>query len=104
MSFQRVPVDWPDWRGAVRRFANSINDLGQGRSNAIGEVTLTASQTTTVVTDARVGTDSVISMMPTTANAAAESWYIGTVGKQTFTITHANNSQTDRTYTYAIQG
>lgn len=88
--------------------AQAVNQLSDGRSNGFGSVTLTANQTTTAVTDVRVGTDSVISLMPTTANAAAEvgagGMYVGTVTAQSFTITHANNAQTDRTFTYAIQG
>jgi hypothetical protein len=45
--------------------------------------------------------------MPTTANAAAEigngTIYVSSRGKQTATITHANNSQTDRTFAYALR-
>ena len=46
--------------------------------------------------------------MPTTANASAEvgagTIYVSARAKQTFTLTHANNGQTDRTYKYAIIG
>ena len=103
MSFAAVPAEWSEWRGALRRIANSVNSLGDGRSNAVGSVTLAESTTTTVVTDPRVGTDSVISLMPTTANAAAEAPHIA-VDAGTFTITHANAATTDRTFSYAVQG
>lgn len=108
MSFRVVPSDWSEWRGAFRRLADAVNQLADGRSNGFGSVTLTANQATTAVTDRRVGTDSVITLMPTTSNAAAEigngTLYIGTVTAESFTITHANNAQTDRTFTYAITG
>jgi hypothetical protein len=44
--------------------------------------------------------------MPTTANAAAElaTMFVSSRGKQTFTITHANNGQTDRTFKYVVIG
>lgn len=89
-----------------REIAQAVNLIIDGRSNAIGSVTLTSSAASTVVTDLRVGTSSRILLMPTTSNAAAAlaTTYIGTVGNQTFTITHANNGQTDKTFKYAIVG
>lgn len=106
MSFRAVPTDWSEWRGALRRLAIAINQLGDGRSNGFGSVTLTANQATTVVTDRRVGTDTTITFMPETANAAAEmdGMYVGTVTAGSFTITHANNAQTDRDFRYMLQG
>ena len=99
-------ADKDEW---LRQIALAINLLIDGKSNAIGEVTLTASAaSTTVNTGAalRVGADSRILLMPTTANAAAAlaTTYIGTVGKQTFTVSHANNAQADKTFKYAIIG
>lgn len=86
----------------------TTNQLLDGHSNNVGTVTLTASVATTVVDDRRTGVNSVILFMPTTANAAAEvgagTMYISARGKQTFTITHANNAQTDRTFAYAAFG
>lgn len=84
------------------RINQAIRDLFAGRSNAVGEVTLTESTTTTAVTAINVGADTKIFLMPTTANAAAEigngTAYVSAVGQGTFTITHANNAQTDRTF------
>ena len=108
MSFQRVPTTWADMADIVRRLADAVNQLGDGRSNGFGAVTLTASSATTAVTDRRVGTDAVITFMPTTANAAAEvgagGMYVSARGAGTFTITHANNAQNDRTFAYSVQG
>lgn len=86
----------------------SLQQLAAGRSNAVGTVTLTASVTTTTVTDNNCASGSTPILIPTTANASAEmgngTIYISTVANKSFTITHANNSQTDRTFKYAILG
>lgn len=82
------------------------NGIMQGRLNDKGTVTLTASAATTVVSDRRVGPNSVITFMPTTANAAAEigngTMYVSARSDGTFTVTHANNAQTDRTFGYRV--
>jgi hypothetical protein len=98
----RIPlVDWRQPGDAVRRLADAIRELADGRSNGFGSVTLADGTATT-------GTDTVVTFMPTTANAAAEvgagGMYVGTVTNGSFTITHANNAQTDRTFTYCLQG
>ena len=108
MSWQRIPVSWINIEEFVRRIAHGVNQLGDGRSNGFGSVTLTENVASTAVTDRRVGTDSVISFMATTANAAAEigagGMYVSARGNGTFTSTHANNAQTDRTFAYSLQG
>ena len=95
-----------DLRQTVQRLVDAVNRMMDGRSNAVGEVTLTASATTTEVTDYRVGRDSVVVLMPTTANAAAAvgTTYVSELTQNAFTLTHANNGQTDRTFGYAITG
>lgn len=103
-NYRRLPVVAEDGR-EISLVVNSILD---GKINATGSVTLTASAASTVVTEDRAGDDSVILFMPTTANAAAEQaaggMYVSSRGKQTFTIAHANNAQTDRTYDYIVIG
>lgn len=91
---------------AIRRLTEAANELGAGRSNAYGEFTLAVSTTTTSVTDTKVGIDSVITLMPTTANAAAAmaTTYVSNRKIGSFTLTHASNGQTDRTFAYAITG
>lgn len=92
----------------MRKVASGVNQLSDGRSNATGTVTLTASQATTTLTDPRIGTDTVICLVPTTANAAAEvgagGLYISAVTAGSATLTHANNAQTDRDFSYSLQG
>lgn len=91
-----------------QRLAQAIRDLFAGRSNAVGTVTLTANSATSVVTALNVGADSRIFLMATTANAAAEAGgtalRISSVGSGTFTITHANNAQADRTFFWGAWG
>ena len=83
----------------------SIRELASGRSNAHGVFTLTTSTTSTVVTNANCAAASCVKITPTTANAAGAlaTTYIA-AANGSFTVTHANNAQTDRTFTYAIQG
>lgn len=101
-----APRTWGQVPEHLRILADRINLLINGRSNAVGDVTLTANAASTTLTDARIGVDSCIALMPTTANAAAAlaTTYVSARGKGTATITHANNAQTDRTFRYAIQG
>jgi hypothetical protein len=95
----------PEWQ---RQVSNWILEANQGNLNNTAIITLTANAASTVVTERRVGANSYIGFMPTTANAASEisagTLYVSSRGKQTFTITHANNAQADRTFTYCILG
>ena len=79
-----------------------------GRQNNVGSVTLTANAASTAVKDFRVGSDSVITLMPTTSNAAAAigTTYVSAIDPltNTFTLTHANNAQTDKTFKYEVTG
>jgi len=92
----------------LKKFAMAIQQLAQGRSNAVGTVTLTHDVASTTVTAVNCGSGSVVLLSPLTANAAAEigagTCYISTVANQSFTITHANNAQTDRTFGYVAIG
>ncbi len=90
--------------------ANSRKVLNVEGVNSVGfsaSVTLTANQATTVVSNSDVRSGSRIILFPTTANAASEigngTIYISakTTGTS-FTITHANNGQADRTFDYII--
>ena len=92
----------------LKKLILSLQQLAAGRSNAVGTVTLTASTTTTIVSDDNCAEGSTPVLVPTTANASAEygngTIYISAVANKSFTITHASNSQTDRTYLYALIG
>jgi hypothetical protein len=86
-------------------FALAMNQLVDGKRNSAGTFTLAISTTTTTVTNERCSTDSKVLFSPRTSNAAAAlaSTYI-TVANGSFTVTHANNAQTDRTFSYDIAG
>lgn len=92
----------------LRNVTRVVNNIMRGKTNNKSTVTLNASSTSTVVTDVNVGGDSIIVFMPTTANAALEftngGMYVSSTGDQTFTITHVNNAQVDRTFDYVVIG
>lgn len=90
----------------LARIVQAIRELFEGRSNAVGTVTLTASTTTTTVSTFNVGPESGVFLSPKTANAAAAlaSTYVSATDAGSFTLTHANNAQVDRTFAYEIAG
>lgn len=71
-----------------------------------GTCTLAAGAATTTVNDANVLAGSMIFLMPTSANAAADvtaGVYISAkVAGTSFTITHPNNANADKTFNYII--
>jgi hypothetical protein len=92
----------------LTRIVNVIRQLAEGRSNAVGSVTLSAGVAATTVTAINCGAGSTVLLTPTTANAAAEfkngTLYVSAVANKSFTLTHANNAQTDRTFLWAAFG
>ena len=100
------PLAWMDAVGHRRRIAAGVRDALDGRTNGAGEITLTASATSTVVSDPRAGTDSVILFMPLTAAAATAqaSIYVSSRGDGTFTVTHASDPAADQNFEYALYG
>lgn len=91
---------------SVPRIVLAIRDLFAGRSNRTGSFTLRQNQATTTVTASNIGKDSVITLTPTTANAATEfgagTWYISAKAAGSFTVTHVNSATASRTFDYAI--
>lgn len=86
---------------------STIIELCKGHSNAIGSVTLNANATTTTVSAPTSSETSIPQLTPQTVNAAAEigngTLYV-IAGRESFTITHANNGQTDRTFGWYVAG
>jgi hypothetical protein len=103
-NFQPLPPEATN----PRQISQVVNNVLDGKLNSTGSFTCTASAATTAVTDFRAGKDSIILLMPQTANAATEvgngTIHVSTRAKQSFTVTHANNAQTDRTFGYLIIG
>lgn len=86
--------------------ARAINALIQGRGNNVGEFTLTASVTSTTVSNNLFQSTQVPVLVPTTANAAAAlaTTYVSARANGSFTVTHANAVSTDRTFLYVFSG
>lgn len=106
MSYATIPPVLPDVKEHLRKISMAINSILQGKMNATSTVTLRENEATTVLTDSRLSVSSFIGLMPTTANAATElaTLYITDQNTGTATINHANNAQTDRTFTVLIIG
>ena len=104
----------PDLLTKYNEAVRVLNNAMTGKLNAVNNhdfpLTLTASATTTTLTDARLSSFSMMLFDPLTANAAAElaagTMYILAANRRNgvWTVTHANNVQTDRTFNYVILG
>lgn len=92
---------------SISSIASVLQGAMTGKINATKQsVTLTANVATTTLSDIRIGPDSVITFMPTTANAATDlaNLYVTGKGDGTCTLNHTNNAQADRTYDISIIG
>lgn len=91
-----------------QKIVDAIMQLAAGRQNSVGDVTLRANQTTTSVSFANCSDQCRVFLFPQTANAAAAvpTTYIlaADVLRGQFTITHANNAQVDKTFSFACIG
>lgn len=91
-----------------RLIAQWMREAHQGHLGNIGTVTLGTGTAATSVTDFRVGPNSCIGFMPTTANAAAEigggTLYVSSRSLEGFTIAHANTTTADRAFAYSVLG
>lgn len=101
-----VPTYLDDQAQWLRLIANAVNGMLQGKTLNIGTVTLTANSATTPLVDSRIGPKSFIGFMPTTSNAAGalSGLYVTARGDGTATLNHANNAQSDKTFTYTVIG
>lgn len=88
------------------RLVTAVLQLIRGRSNASGSATLSAGATSTAVSFANCSKDSQVFLTPRTANAAAAlgTTYIASVANKGFTIGHASDSSTDRTFGFVVLG
>jgi hypothetical protein len=84
----------------------AIQQLEQGRLNVAGVCTLAAGATTTTVKAPNCGAASQVFLTARSADAAAAlaTTYVSAVANGSFTITHASNAQTDRTFGFACLG
>lgn len=107
-AYAEVPLYFSEEVEHRRKLADAVNTLRNGKLNSTGGFTLAASVATTTLSDRRIGPDSYINFMPTTANAAAEvgggTMYVSSRSIGGATVTHANNLQADRIFVYLIIG
>ena len=105
-QYLNVPISIPDSALHLRVVSQALNNTIDGKLNSTGNVTLSASATTTTLTDARVGSNSIILFMPTTANAnsAKDDLYVSARADGSATLTHASSSNTDQTFGYFVIG
>lgn len=109
-SYPSVP-DAPAFSAAgLRQIAVVLKRMLVGGLNVTGDLTLTASANSTTLSDPRINVNSVILLMPKTANAQAElsnvaqPLYFDTPASGSVVIHHNNNAQNDRTYRVIILG
>lgn len=92
----------------ITKITSAIRELGQGRTNAAGSVTLRASQTTTTVSAPNCGAGSAVFLFPATSNAAAvvASTYVlsSNVTRGQFIVTHPSDSNADKTFYWVALG
>lgn len=86
--------------------AAAIQQLSEGQNTVTGTVTLEENATTTTVEKNEIPPGGHAFLTPKTANASAEfgngTIYVATSVKGAFTITHANNGQTDREFGWVV--
>lgn len=105
-QFPFVPLSIPDTGQHLRLVSTSLNNTINGKLNSTGTITLRASQTTTTLSDARIGGNSVVVFMPTTANGrtALNGLYVSARANGSATLTHASSGNTDQNLSYCVIG
>jgi len=99
-----------DLSRAIKHTVGVLNSVQSGKLNALKEVTLNSSATSTTVLDSRLTINSFVAFDPVTQNAATElaagTLYVLSANRSngSFTLSHANNGQADRTYKMLIIG
>ena len=107
-----MAIDLSTEEKSIWKICNAVVQLIQGRSNAVGQITLTPGTTTTVITKqespaaVNVAVGSQVFLTPLTANAAAAlaTTYISAIAQSSFTVKHANNAQIDRLFGWRCDG
>lgn len=94
----------PDGEKAAWKYPRAINELRKGKSANVQDLTLRASQTTTVILDPLIGPDSYIELMPLTAAArtALNGSYVSARSNGSATITHPSNAATNQNFVYVV--
>jgi hypothetical protein len=106
MSISRVAIRGLESATALQRHAESINGLIDGKLDVVGSLTLEDGATSTVVSDNKFESNMVPVLIPTTANAAGAlaTTYLSARASGSFTLTHANTADVDKTFLYVRLG
>lgn len=92
----------------LRRIVTAVRELWEGRSHAAGSFTIDADAGTTTVTAMNCAPTSQVFLQAKTATAAAEiaagGIYVSSIGQGQFVVTHSNDPDDTRTFSYAIRG
>lgn len=87
---------------------DAVMGMGRGEQNNVGRFTLAAGAAQTIVSFVNCAPGKTVTFSPMTANAAAAlpTTYIpeATILSGSFTVRHASNAQTDRTFMYEVTG
>lgn len=83
-----------------------LNNAMSGKLNVVGELTLAVGAAMTILEDPLITRVSCVNLMPLSANAASAlaTLYFDPTASGSVVIHHANNTQTDRTFRYAVMG
>jgi len=105
-QYLNVPISIPDSALHLRVVSQALNNTIDGKLNSTGNITLTASATSSTLTDRRIGENSIILFMPTTSNAnsAKDDLYVSARADGSATLTQASSSNTDQTFGYLVIG
>ena len=105
-QFLNVPLSMPDNSQHLRLVSTTLNNVMDGKLNSTGDITLNANATSTTLSDARIGGDSVIVFMPITANGktADNNLFVSARQSGQATLTHASSSNTDQNFAYIVVG
>ena len=101
MSIPRLSIVATD-ANAIVAHAQAINGLIDGKADVAKTFTLTAGATSTVVSDNKFESGMVPVWVPMTAHAATAmtSVYLSARASGSFTLTHNNTADVDRTFGY----
>jgi hypothetical protein len=91
----------------LKRVFDVIRGIQAGKLNCTTTVTLTASATTTTLTDPRIGAESWIGLTPITANASTAEKagvYVSARAQGSATLTHASSANAGQDFVVAILG
>lgn len=105
-GYDGVPEAMANQEEHRRKIARLANNLLQGKTNNVIQVTLTASSTTTTVTDKRIGAYTGLFFSPLTADAAAamSGLYVSAQVNGSATLTHGSTASVDRTFNVLLVG